>query len=497
MLSAGAAGLLQLQAAEAEGDGGAGGSSVEQLRLRRRDEARGNASRGTALLCFASASGREAAAAALASVSLGGLRQAVAAAPGAGGHLRLLRSEREAAARSRCAAAEAAAAAAEARRAARAPHRARRAARLRAAAAAVVRDAARAALGLAPLPPPSGDEADVYHESEAAAELHDAWRALYARWPAGGDGGCDPAQAPLDWAAAPPGVAPTARADRKRAQVDAMLSALHAANLLPRGCVAAPSTSGGGGGGGGNGAGSSRLCLWDCGCGSGALALPLAWAYPDADVVCVDLKPAAIAALAERAAAAGLANVTPLRGRIAAALAGTMEEEEGGAENVTRPAARPPPPPPPPGLVLGLHVCGGGTDEALAGALARRAAFCLSPCCVGKLGAGARPRSGALARRLPPSSPAAAGGASPFGALAAAADFAGHSGVSGYDTAASAGALPRAARAVVAHDRVQWAREQGYDVVLLKLPKGAAVLDDLILGWPAEWRARGVRWPGA
>ncbi|KAG2498155.1 hypothetical protein HYH03_003912 [Edaphochlamys debaryana] len=73
------------------------------------------------------------------------------------------------------------------------------------------------------------------------------------------------------------------------------------------------------------------------------------------------MKPAAVALLMERARAAGLSNVAGVRGMI-----------EGFDTE-------------PFDVCLALHACGNATDAALALAVARRAAYVVSPCCVGKL----------------------------------------------------------------------------------------------------------------
>ncbi len=71
------------------------------------------------------------------------------------------------------------------------------------------------------------------------------------------------------------------------------------------------------------------------------------------------MKPAAVALLQERARAAGLTNVSAVRGMIE-----TFTEQ-------------------PFDVALALHACGNATDAALLLAAARRAAYVVSPCCVG------------------------------------------------------------------------------------------------------------------
>ncbi|KAG2433519.1 hypothetical protein HYH02_012637 [Chlamydomonas schloesseri] len=107
--------------------------------------------------------------------------------------------------------------------------------------------------------------------------------------------------------------------------------------------------------------GSQPLHVVDFGCGTGTLMLPLAVLFPHCHFTGVEMKPAAVALLQERARAAGLTNVSAVRGMI---------------ESFTEQ---------PFDVALALHACGNATDAALLLAAARRAAYVVSPCCVGKL----------------------------------------------------------------------------------------------------------------
>jgi hypothetical protein len=73
------------------------------------------------------------------------------------------------------------------------------------------------------------------------------------------------------------------------------------------------------------------------------------------------MKPAAVAILQQRATAAGLTNVS--------AHLGMVEQYTGPLD-----------------VALALHACGNATDHVLRLAQARRAAFIVSPCCVGAWG---------------------------------------------------------------------------------------------------------------
>jgi hypothetical protein len=98
----------------------------------------------------------------------------------------------------------------------------------------------------------------------------------------------------------------------------------------------------------------------DFGAGSGALILPLAALFPEADFVAVEMKARSAALLERRAAAARLPNVTV---RVAMIEAADLDFDVGVA----------------------LHACGNATDHAMVRCVARRAAFVVSPCCIGKL----------------------------------------------------------------------------------------------------------------
>lgn len=75
----------------------------------------------------------------------------------------------------------------------------------------------------------------------------------------------------------------------------------------------------------------------------------------------VEMKPAAVKILEQRAAASGLANVTTFLGMI---------------EQFAAPFD----------VGLALHACGNATDYMLLRSQQLRAAFVVSPCCVGELG---------------------------------------------------------------------------------------------------------------
>jgi precorrin-6B methylase 2 len=288
----------------------------------------------------------------------------------------------------------------------------------------------------------------------------------------------------IDWAAVPPSVDPlgsnrrggSARGLRKRAQVSSFLALLRASSCCE--------VVGGGGGVGGGGSSSGRSCtVVDFGCGTGNLLLPLAWSLPGVSFVGVDLNPRAVRILRERAAAAGLPNVT--------ARSGAIERYDGALD-----------------VALALHVCGGATDAALLQATRRGAAFAVAPCCVGKLQDGgmsslgalwreelqsaapdeqrvashagdepiARPRSGWMRRQC---------GRDVYMDIARAADWSGQSQSAPADDPVLS-RVPRLCKAAIEADRAAAAEEEGYSVSLMKLLEAqhAGLKDDVLVGFP-------------
>lgn len=163
----------------------------------------------------------------------------------------------------------------------------------------------------------------------------------------------------------------------------------------------------------------------DAGCGSGNLLLPLAFLFPGLHFLGIDIKPAAVALLRERAATAGLTNVSALAVEIDAYEPSIGGGGEGGACNGVI-------------AVLALHACGGASDAAIRLAMRARAPFAISPCCIGKVNQALAPwevglgavdgggvRGGAQSRWL--STQLVAGGSlSAFVALATVADSSSH-----------------------------------------------------------------------
>eukprot|EP00928_Gymnodinium_smaydae_P096749 TRINITY_DN8608_c0_g1_i5.p1 TRINITY_DN8608_c0_g1~~TRINITY_DN8608_c0_g1_i5.p1 ORF type:complete len:500 (-),score=89.38 TRINITY_DN8608_c0_g1_i5:378-1853(-) len=98
----------------------------------------------------------------------------------------------------------------------------------------------------------------------------------------------------------------------------------------------------------------------DFGSGSGNMTLPLAFLFPHVEFVAVDMKKQSIDIMLTKAQDAGLQNV---RGHV------------GMIETYQEPFD----------VAIALHACGNATDFAMLKAAEHKAAFVVSPCCVGKL----------------------------------------------------------------------------------------------------------------
>ncbi|CAD7702304.1 unnamed protein product [Ostreobium quekettii] len=103
-----------------------------------------------------------------------------------------------------------------------------------------------------------------------------------------------------------------------------------------------------------------RQKVVDFGCGTGCLVVPLAHLFPAHQFVGLDMKAQALRILEDRALAAGVQNLSTVL---------CMVEHYDEPFDVS----------------LALHACGNATDHALLQAQRRRAAYIVSPCCVGKL----------------------------------------------------------------------------------------------------------------
>lgn len=137
-----------------------------------------------------------------------------------------------------------------------------------------------------------------------------------------------------------------------------------------------------------------RLKIVDFGSGSGNLILPLAHFFPACDFVAIDMKAEAIRILQDRAAEAGLSNISAEVCRIEDYKYGSwllpclvllcshcpIDLLRFSVRKYRLFACRDDF-----DVCLALHACGHATDVAMLQAHRSRAALVVSPCCVGKL----------------------------------------------------------------------------------------------------------------
>jgi hypothetical protein len=282
---------------------------------------------------------------------------------------------------------------------------------------------------------------------------------------------------PLDWSKCPADIDPmqggglqqgSDRAERKRAAVEAFFSVIHA-------IMNTPDTS--------EDLESFRIA--DLGSGSGNLALPLQWwlmnnekesGVKSFDMVAVDYNAESLDRLMDRSQLAGI-SVQILKQDLRHLI--SSNQSQGHYE-----------------AIVSLHACGAASDMAMAVAVARDIPFGISPCCIGKVNKWRSPPHGVTSRgMLSPfedfSYPRSrwlqqAVTTDEYQLLAKSADY----GVV-YDKNADAEEMKRRercrmAKRVVEMDRLEWAREHGYEVQLVELPRIGQLYPkrELLLGAP-------------
>ena len=279
---------------------------------------------------------------------------------------------------------------------------------------------------------------------------------------------------PLDWSSCPPGLDPlqggglvrNARGLRKQAAVEAFSFVVKEA-LVDRTVSATAGT---------------QQWVADLGCGAGNLALPLAWQLCSIGyrVAGVDFNQQSLDRLARRAKEAGVIvealNLDLLR------LIVEEDSSDNEDNNYLEDCA----------AVVSLHACGAASDLAMASAVRHSLPFAISPCCIGKVNTsrtvkenkGKTPHletapSETFKRRGAPKEieyprsnwlRSAVPLMDDFRLLASAADY----GVNGSSDEAQE--LVRrqrcqSAKRIVEADRLEWARERGYYVRMLELPR--------------------------
>jgi len=286
----------------------------------------------------------------------------------------------------------------------------------------------------------------------------------------------------LDWSVAPKEIDPTrggglcatARGERKRAAVEAFVHVVRCTLLSPY---------------------ESKQTVADLGSGAGNLSLPLAWwlrHFQPQEEACrvlgVDLNERSLKRLVDRAAAVELNEEM-----IGAKQFDMLHLLRDNTLTETLSA------------VVSLHACGAATDLAIATAVRSQIPFAVSPCCIGKVNRNRQ--HGSLGDGMMPAS--AERSAAPeeityprsewlqnivdgdeYALLAAAADYAGSLSADDVQEAVRR-RRSRTAKQIVELDRLQWAKEKGYAVRLMELPRIGPLYSkrELLLGAPAGSRA--------
>jgi SAM-dependent methyltransferase len=270
----------------------------------------------------------------------------------------------------------------------------------------------------------------------------------------------------LDWSACHEEVDPirggglkegTARGERKRAAVEAFLHVLEAA-LLDNDKQDQ----------------KDQHIVADLGSGAGNLSLPLAWWLKEAgySVVAVDINAHSLSRLDRRAETAGVPNIATAEHDLLDLISG-KDDNNPAVDQLSDCAA-----------VVSLHACGAASDLAMSVAVSHSLPFAISPCCIGKLNSvrlpGSMPalnnqRSAAPDEITYPRSEWLIGAVSysSYQLLSSAADY---GVIYTADAEQNANEQKRRRRCklskrIVEMDRLQWAKENGYHVRLVELPR--------------------------
>lgn len=293
----------------------------------------------------------------------------------------------------------------------------------------------------------------------------------------------------LDWSAAPEemdpmrggGLSTTARGERKRAAVEAFVYIVQNV-LLPSndGTITKPRV------------------VADLGCGAGNLALPLAWwlrhlqQEEDASyhVLGIDLNKRSLKRLKSRAIAIGLTENEVATYQLD--MLQLLRDEDVLAKSFS--------------AAVSLHACGAATDLAIGVAVRNQIPFAVSPCCIGKVNRNRR-HSNMSVSGMPSIIGSVQRSAAPeeivyprskwlqkivcgdeYSLLAAAADYAGSRSTTGEVTRRQ---RSRTAKQIVELDRLEWAKERGYVVRLMELPRIGPLYSkrEVLLGAPLGSKA--------
>ena len=249
----------------------------------------------------------------------------------------------------------------------------------------------------------------------------------------------------------------TARGERKRAAVEAFLHVLEAA-LLDNDDKQDQ---------------TDQRIVADLGSGAGNLSLPLAWWLKKAGygVVAVDINAHALLRLDRRAETAGVPNIATAEHDLLDLISGKHDNKP-VVDQLSDCAA-----------VVSLHACGAASDLAMSVAVSHSLPFAISPCCIGKLNSVILPgrmpalsneRSAAPEEITYPRSEWLIGAVSysSYTLLSSAADYGvGNSADAENNEEQERRRRCKLSKRIVEMDRLQWAKERGYHVRLVELPR--------------------------
>ena len=261
----------------------------------------------------------------------------------------------------------------------------------------------------------------------------------------------------LDWKACPEEIDPmkggkirkgTQRGERKRAAVEAFLEVVNYYLLADEA----------------NNSSAELRLVADLGCGAGNLTVPLAWWLKQlgVSVLGVDINKQALSLLSKRSESLGI-HIHTLHADLL-----TLSNEQGVWMDCT--------------AVVSLHACGAASDLSMAAAVEKNLPFAISPCCIGKLST-----ERTFWGRMPSSAQRSAAplavtyprstwlqkmvSQDDYKLLASAADYGVGSTVENNPQEVARRERCKLSKKIIELDRLQWAKQNGYTVRMLEMPR--------------------------
>ena len=279
----------------------------------------------------------------------------------------------------------------------------------------------------------------------------------------------------LNWSTCPEEIDPvrgggirkgTERGERKQAAVEAFLLVVQAALLDEDEDIGT----------------TQRRFIADLGCGAGNLSIPLAWWLQKQGfgVLGIDINGQALDMLEKRASRAGI-PIETLEQDLLVLMSTNTDDDSSAVETrqLSDCAA-----------VVSLHACGAASDMSMYAAIANNLPFAISPCCIGMVNKSRSQSIIPVPGRMPNLSPGERSAAPPeisyprstwlnravsleeYQMLAAAADYGVGSSKEEVDEQELARRRRcRTAKQIVEIDRLQWAKEKGYYIRMMEMPR--------------------------